>query len=322
MTGSAIALPLLGAGSASAADSATWDRVAECESGGMWSADLGNGFYGGLQFSQETWEAYGGTAYAPRADLASRAQQIAVAEKVYAAKGSSAWETCAPIAGLAGGASAGKPAAPGKAEPSGTPSADPSGTAAPADPLGSATPTAPASPSGTTAPTAPASPSAPSDTTAPSAPAGTTDPVRQPEPGREAAPGAGAEAGPQPGAGSGTGSESGAGGGKHRGEPAKDETGATGPAGEVTIGGDTGNSVTERETGAHASRGDGTARDLEGVPSGEYTVRAGDTLWAIAHAHQLEGGWAALYDANREALGADPDLILPGQSLDLDGEQG
>ncbi|WP_158685187.1 transglycosylase family protein [Streptomyces pristinaespiralis] len=81
VTGSAIAIPLLGAGSASAADASTWDRVAECESGGAWSADFGNGFYGGLQFSKETWAAYGGTAYAPSADLASRSQQIAVAEK-------------------------------------------------------------------------------------------------------------------------------------------------------------------------------------------------------------------------------------------------
>lgn len=82
VTGSAIAIPLLGAAGAHAADATTWDRVAECESGGMWSADLGNGFYGGLQFSQDTWKSYGGEAYASRADLASRSQQIAVAEKV------------------------------------------------------------------------------------------------------------------------------------------------------------------------------------------------------------------------------------------------
>ena len=65
VTGSAIAIPLLGAAGAHAADASIWDRVAECESGGMWSADLGNGFYGGLQFSQETWQDFGGTAYAP-----------------------------------------------------------------------------------------------------------------------------------------------------------------------------------------------------------------------------------------------------------------
>src|SRR3712207_4131601 len=54
-----------------------WSGVADCESGGDWSINTGNGYYGGLQFSQSTWEAYGGTAYASRADLASPAEQIA-----------------------------------------------------------------------------------------------------------------------------------------------------------------------------------------------------------------------------------------------------
>ncbi|NEC65691.1 transglycosylase family protein, partial [Streptomyces sp. SID9727] len=100
VTGSAIAIPLLGAASAHAADTGTWDRVADCESGGMWSADLGNGSYGGLQFTPELWKAYGGEAYAERADLASRSQQIAVAERVLAAKGPTAWPSCAVISGL------------------------------------------------------------------------------------------------------------------------------------------------------------------------------------------------------------------------------
>ncbi|WP_316248005.1 transglycosylase family protein [Streptomyces parvus] len=101
VTGSAIAIPLLGASGATAAEAATWDRVAECESGGMWSADLGNGYYGGLQLSQETWSAYGGTEFAPRADLASRSQQISVAEKVLDDQGPKAWPSCAVISGLA-----------------------------------------------------------------------------------------------------------------------------------------------------------------------------------------------------------------------------
>lgn len=96
VTGSAMALPLLATGSASAADAATWDRVAECESGGQWSANFGNGMYGGLQFTQDSWERNGGLAYAPSPDLASRGQQIAVAEKALA-KGSTEWATCAPI---------------------------------------------------------------------------------------------------------------------------------------------------------------------------------------------------------------------------------
>lgn len=123
VTGSAIAIPLLGAGGAQAADATTWDRVAECESGGMWSADLGNGYYGGLQFSQDTWNAYGGTEYASRADLASRSQQIAVAENVLDDKGPQAWPSCAVISGLALDGTL-----PG-VDPGGEPSAEPSGTA-------------------------------------------------------------------------------------------------------------------------------------------------------------------------------------------------
>src|SRR2546430_2749188 len=80
---------------ASAADGTTWDKVAECESGGSWSENNGNGYYGGLQMTQDNWEKYGGLDYAPSADLASRSQQIAVAEKILDAKGTSAWTTCA-----------------------------------------------------------------------------------------------------------------------------------------------------------------------------------------------------------------------------------
>lgn len=68
----------------------TWDRIAACESGGNWSTNTGNGYYGGLQFSQATWEGAGGTKYAPRADLASRDQQIAVASKLSLSN----WPTC------------------------------------------------------------------------------------------------------------------------------------------------------------------------------------------------------------------------------------
>jgi resuscitation-promoting factor RpfB len=71
-----------------------WDAVANCESGGNWSINTGNGYYGGLQFSQSTWESNGGGAYAPRADLASRDQQIAVATRLYDAAGSSPWPVC------------------------------------------------------------------------------------------------------------------------------------------------------------------------------------------------------------------------------------
>ncbi|MET9801486.1 transglycosylase family protein [Streptomyces sp. NPDC006368] len=307
MTGSALALPLLGAGSASAVDAGTWDRVAECESGGAWSADMGNGFYGGLQISQETWDAYGGTQYALRPDLASRAQQIAVAEKVHAATGVKAWETCAPIAGLGGAADA--PEADAAPDTPSTPAApDPALPVEPSDPA--------------------VRPADPVESLLPTDPAG-------------AAPATPAPSGDTP-----------SGAGKHRGEPAKDErpTGdattdpaagptagasvdptadpAAGPAapnGENATSAD--NSVTEREMVRHASRGDGTTRDPAAVADaaeadGAYTVRPGDNLSVIADAHELPGGWTALYDANREAVGDDPDLILPGQRLDLDAARG
>jgi hypothetical protein len=71
-----------------------WDAVAQCESGGNWSINTGNGYYGGLQFSSSTWLAFGGGVYAPRADRAAKAQQIAVAEKVLAKQGKGAWPIC------------------------------------------------------------------------------------------------------------------------------------------------------------------------------------------------------------------------------------
>jgi uncharacterized protein YabE (DUF348 family) len=71
-----------------------WDAVAACESGGNWHINTGNGFYGGLQFDAGTWLANGGGAYAPRADLASREAQIAVATRLYNARGASPWPVC------------------------------------------------------------------------------------------------------------------------------------------------------------------------------------------------------------------------------------
>ncbi|WP_043685871.1 LysM peptidoglycan-binding domain-containing protein [Streptomyces xylophagus] len=94
VTGVAIAAPLMAVGNASAATASEWDTVASCESGGNWSINTGNGYYGGLQFSASTWAAYGGTAYASTANQASKSQQIAVAEKVLAAQGKGAWPVC------------------------------------------------------------------------------------------------------------------------------------------------------------------------------------------------------------------------------------
>jgi hypothetical protein len=97
------------------AEERNWDGVAGCESSGNWSINTGNGYYGGLQFSQSTWAAYGGLAYASRADLASKAQQIAVAERTLDGQGVGAWPSCGRH--LTAGASAPAPArAPASAE--------------------------------------------------------------------------------------------------------------------------------------------------------------------------------------------------------------
>lgn len=85
---------------AAAADS-TWDRLAECESSGDWDISTGNGYYGGLQFSQATWEDFGGTAHAPRADGATKEQQIEIATKVRDQRGGyGSWPACARKLGL------------------------------------------------------------------------------------------------------------------------------------------------------------------------------------------------------------------------------
>ncbi|GAA2546445.1 MULTISPECIES: transglycosylase family protein [Streptomyces] len=94
VTGAAVAAPLMAAGNASAATASEWDAVAQCESGGNWSINTGNGYYGGLQFSASTWAAYGGTQYAATADRATKAQQIEIAEKVLAGQGKGAWPVC------------------------------------------------------------------------------------------------------------------------------------------------------------------------------------------------------------------------------------
>ena len=92
-----------------------WDAVAQCESGGNWSINTGNGYYGGLQFSASTWRAYGGTQYAANAHQASKAEQITVAQRTLASQGPGAWPTCSVKAGLTrsngGAASAVAPAA-------------------------------------------------------------------------------------------------------------------------------------------------------------------------------------------------------------------
>jgi resuscitation-promoting factor RpfA len=97
----AVGAPLTVAGTANAAPDSEWDRLAECESGGNWSTNTGNGYSGGLQFSPQTWRAFGGKG-APH--QASREEQIAVAERTLAAQGWNAWPSCSRKTGVRGSA--------------------------------------------------------------------------------------------------------------------------------------------------------------------------------------------------------------------------
>ncbi|UQX01474.1 transglycosylase family protein [Streptomyces sp. RerS4] len=326
VTGSALALPLLAATNASAADTATWDKVADCESGGTWSANSGSGAYGGLQFTLEQWKNAGGLAYAERPDLASRSQQIAVAERVLASQGPQAWPLCAASAGLTqnGPAAAVDPGdgkTPGQVAPTptrpddsvpvtgtgrtptdfGAPTAQPGrGPLAPSPsvlpdyPLGPSSglpvmpepdyttqPTLPSVPP-TTAPGTPTLPGTPTTPATPTGPADPSAPTGTPTPTAPATPGATPTPGLTP-----TTPAAGAtdGAGKHRG-PAAIELPAAPGAPSAT-------------------------------PTPTYTVKAGDSLTAIADANGLKGGWDQLYKANEQVIGGDADLIKPGQNLDL-----
>ena len=111
-TSASVIAPVVTAGTAQAATDATWNRLAQCESSGDWHINTGNGYYGGVQFSDSTWDAYGGERYASTADQASREQQIAIAEKVLDAQGWGAWPACSDELGLDGSDAAGTPSAP------------------------------------------------------------------------------------------------------------------------------------------------------------------------------------------------------------------
>ncbi|GHF04976.1 transglycosylase family protein [Streptomyces fumanus] len=320
VTGSAIAIPLLGATGAHAADGTAWDRVAECETGGAWSQNSGNGYYGGLQLSQNDWEAYGGLAYAPSPDEASRSQQIRVAESLLADRGIAAWPTCGPLAGLGGGSSAADTAS-GTADDDAsdeTPATDSAGssgsgrtTGASPSPRTTATPDA-SSPSatpstesdksrksGTGKKTAKSDTSPESEkTTSGTGDTATTKRDDSDNSGRTDAASRLTGTGTTGTTDTGT---TGTGTGRHRGGTA-DEDAADG-----------------RTAGRHATRGDGVAREVQ---DGSYTVRTGDSLWGIADSLELSGGWHSLYAENKETVGADPDHILPGQKLAVGVESG
>lgn len=212
--GAGVAIPLIGAQLVHAAPEDTWHKVAACESGSKWDINTGNGYFGGLQFSQSTWQAYGGTAYAPRADLATEDQQMAVAEKVLAGQGPRAWPNCGPRAGLT------------------RDGAQPRAAQAAA-----------------------------------SAPRATAKPGQA--------------------------------------QPAKADGGEKAAA----------------ESRQRAERAERAKADRSKKAT-TYEVVGGDSLSSIAEAHEVKGGWPGLYERNRATVGGDPDLILPGQRLDLDAKAG
>ena len=157
---------------ANAVDGATWDALAQCESGGNWSINTGNGFYGGLQFTQQSWN---GVGMSGSPATATRAQQIEAGERLLAIQGWGAWPACSAKLGLYGKTGA----APTYTEPTTTVAAQsqtqqtytaPAAQAAPAAPAAQAAPAAaPAAPAAQAAPAAPAAQAAPAAVEAPAA---------------------------------------------------------------------------------------------------------------------------------------------------------
>jgi hypothetical protein len=92
--------PAAAPSSSTTVDGSVWDRLAQCESGGNWSINTGNGYYGGLQFNYATWHSYGGGQYAEYPHQATREQQIAIAERLHAARGFQPWPACRIKLGL------------------------------------------------------------------------------------------------------------------------------------------------------------------------------------------------------------------------------
>ncbi|MFF7968181.1 transglycosylase family protein [Streptomyces sp. NPDC007903] len=320
VTTSAIAIPLLGAASANAADGTTWDKVAECESGGSWSADTGNGYYGGLQISQDDWDKYGGTQYAASADQASRSQQISVAEKILADQGTTHWATCALLAGLTSN-SGSVDVDTGVSE---SPSADQNGSDKGAD-KSSEAPGAGASSEGSgssglgnSSPSSESSDSSAKETGKPSPSASEKDTSGD---SRKDTGASGSDASAPPAADRGYKD-----GGSPSSAPAAedDESWEDGGSWSLVDTGDLGGGG--RHRGGSAAEGvtegqhtAGTGRHATASPTA-YTVRDGDTLGSIADSLDVDGGWEALYSANKQAIGANPNHVDPGQTLKVPGE--
>lgn len=302
VTGSAIAIPLLGAASAHAADGTTWDKVAKCETGGAWSENSGNGFYGGLKLTQKNWEKYGGLDYAPSADLASRSQQIAVAEKLLDDQGVGAFHLC----GLTSGLNKDSDSADvdtgilddGSGSSDSSDSSDSTGLSNSSGNGSSGSSDSSSSDSSSGASSS-ASPSASGDAKDDSTESGTSaSPSTSPSEtaSRDAQRRDGSSADRAKGDDSGN---------------IQEEVGSWSLV-------DTGSIGTGRHRGASAEGAEGVKTDSR--TDDTYTVHAGDTLASIADSLDLDGGWHALYAENEKALGSDPNRIVAGQTLRLPAE--
>ncbi|MDH6706243.1 LysM repeat protein [Kitasatospora sp. MAA19] len=277
VAGVGLAMPILTATGASAAPASAWDSVAQCESGGNWSINTGNGFYGGLQFTSSTWKAYGGTSYAPQANQASKGQQISVAEKVLASQGPGAWPVCSQKAGLSKG---GAPA-----------SVDTSSDAKPAKQSA-------AKPAQQEQAPKPVQQDAPK-------------PAAQ-QPAQPQAQGFAGKAGwdadakvywyQNNGAWYWTSHQSVY--QQYAGQAAAQPQSAPRAAQPVQ--------PVQRVQPILPAQSAPAAQTGH-----DYTVRAGDTLSSIATAQGVSGGWQSVYDGNRGTVGGDPNLIMPGQVLHL-----
>ncbi|MDX3329559.1 transglycosylase family protein, partial [Streptomyces sp. ME02-6979-3A] len=204
-----------------------WDRIAECESNGRWGINTGNGYHGGLQFAPSTWRAYGGGQYAPRADLASKSEQIAVAERVRRSQGLGAWPTC------------------GRLGANGTSSSSSSGGSGSSGSVGG------------------------SDT---------------------------AQAAPE-----------------------RQSTGSSnsGSSGSTSSGSTADSSHHDDDSTAGSDSGTTHHYSEDLVDADTHVVEPGDCLSVIAERADVDGGWPALYELNREILDQGPHLIFPGQHLRL-----
>ncbi|MDX3547225.1 transglycosylase family protein [Streptomyces europaeiscabiei] len=328
VTGSAIAIPLLGATGASAASGTTWDQVAECESGGSWSADTGNERYGGLQLTQANWEKYGGLDYATAADQASRSQQIAVAEKVLADQGVGVWSTCGLLHNLGGdsgsadvdtgvaGDSASSDSSSGSSDSSGLSDSSKSTDSADSTKSADSTGSTGSGRSGESSESSESPDSSDSSDSSTNVPEGSTKAETGTGSGDSTASGGENPDGSSRSDGSSAADDSDSGTGRHRGAGADEGAGADAGA---DAGATDGSRTDSASSGRHASRGGDAARE---VVDGAYTVQVGDSLTGIVNSLGLGGGWRDLYAENEGTVGTDPDLILPGQTLEVGVETG